>query len=119
MTEREYRLPSTTKKLKVPFQTDEINVYLTIAYKDNKPWEIFLNTKNLELYEYLATIGLLTSRLLQAGIVIDKIADDLNDIASPHTGHFRGQEWCRSVASLVGKTLKEHQHYEQAGDVSG
>ena len=106
--ERPHRLPSMTQRLKMPYRTAELVIDVTISYRDERPFEVFFNCSHLEMYEYLASVSLLASRMLRNGFPIQDVAQDLMDIASPHTGHMRRGGWCPSLASLIGHTLQEH-----------
>ena len=106
--ERPHRLPSMTRRLKMPYRTAELVIDVTISYRDERPFEVFFNCSHLEMYEYLAAVSLLASRMLRNGFPIQDVAQDLMDIASPHTGHMRRGGWCQSLASLIGHTLQEH-----------
>ena len=106
--ERPRRLPSMTRRLRMPYRTGELVIDVTISYRDERPFEVFFNCAHLEMYEYLAAVSLLASRMLRNGFPIQDVAQDLMDIASPHTGHMRRGGWCQSLASLIGHTLQEH-----------
>lgn len=106
--ERPPRLSSMTRRLKMPYRTNELVIDVTISYRDERPFEVFFNCANLEMYEYLAAVSLLASRMLRNGFPVQDVARDLMDIASPHTGHMRREGWCQSVAALIGITLQEH-----------
>ena len=92
----------------MPYRTGELVIDVTISYRDERPFEVFFNCAHLEMYEYLAAVSLLASRMLRNGFPIQDVAQDLMDIASPHTGHMRRGGWCQSLASLIGHTLQEH-----------
>ena len=106
--ERPHRLPSMTRRLRMPYRTGELVIDVTISYRDERPFEVFFNCAHLEMYEYLAAVSLLASRMLRNGFPVQDVAQDLMDIASPHTGHMRRGGWCQSLASLIGHTLQEH-----------
>ena len=106
--ERPHRLPSLTRRLELPYRTSALVIDVTISYRDHRPFEVFFNCAHLEMYEYLAAVSLLASRMLRNGFPVEDVAQDLMDIASPHTGHMRREGWCRSLAALIGRTLEEH-----------
>lgn len=106
--ERPHRLPSVTRRLTMPYRTGQLVIDVTISYRDERPFEVFFNCAHLEMYEYLAAVSLLASRMLRNGFPVQDVARDLMDIASPHTGHMRRAGWCQSLAALIGSTLQEH-----------
>ena len=106
--ERPDVLISKTYRLTVPYDTETLEVYLTISDRDGRPFEFFLNCTNVELSEYLAAVSLLGSRMLRNGFPAEQIAEDLTGIASPHTGHMRRGGYCASLSALIGQTLLTH-----------
>lgn len=106
--ERPDVLASRTYKLKVPFDVDTLNIYVTISDKDGLPYEFFINCTNVEVSEHLAAVSALGSRMLRNGFPVELVAQDLLDIASPHTGHMRRGGYCQSLSALIGATLLAH-----------
>ena len=106
--ERPEVLASRTYKLRVPFDVDTLNIYVTISDKDGLPYEFFINCTNVEVSEHLAAVSALGSRMLRNGFPVELVAQDLLDIASPHTGHMRRGGYCQSLSALIGSTLLAH-----------
>jgi hypothetical protein len=106
--ERPTALHSRTYKLRVPFDADTFDLYVTISDKDDLPYEFFINCSNVELSEHLAAVSALGSRMLRNGFPVEIVAQDLMDIASPHTGHMRRGGYCQSLSALIGQTLMAH-----------
>ena len=106
--ERPPVLESRTYKLTVPFDSETLNVYVTISDKDGLPYEFFINCTNVELSEHLAAVSAMGSRMLRNGFPVELVARDLLDIASPHTGHMRRSGYCPSLSALIGRTLLAH-----------
>jgi len=106
--ERPPVLESRTYKLTVPFDSETLNVYVTISDKDGLPYEFFINCTNVELSEQLAAVSAMGSRMLRNGFPVELVAQDLLDIASPHTGHMRRGGYCPSLSALIGRTLLAH-----------
>ena len=106
--ERPAVLESRTYKLKLPFESQTLTLYVTISDKDGSPYEFFINCSNVELSENLAAVSALGSRMLRNGFPVELVARDLMEIASPHTGHLRRSGYCPSLSALVGQTLLAH-----------
>ena len=101
-------LHSRTYRLKVPFDTETINIYITVSDKEGRPYEFFINCSNVELSENLTAVSALGSRMLRNGFPVELVARDLMEIASPHTGHMRRGGYCPSLSALIGRTLIAH-----------
>ena len=106
--ERPAVLHSRTYRLKVPFDTETINIYITVSDKEGSPYEFFINCSNVELSEHLAAVSALGSRMLRNGFPVQLVAEDLMEIASPHTGRMRRGGYCPSLSALIGRTLIAH-----------
>ena len=108
--ERPDVLASRTYKLRVPFDTETLDIYVTVSDKDGLPYEFFINCNNVELSENLAAVSALGSRMLRNGYPVELVSKDLMEIASPHTGHMRRGGYCPSLSALIGRTLLAHAH---------
>jgi hypothetical protein len=106
--ERPDVLHSRTYRLRVPFGTSDVEVFVTVSDRDGRPFEFFLNCSNMELSEYLAVVSLLGSRMLRNGFPLEMVARELMDIASPHTAHMRREGYCQSLSWLIGRALMGH-----------
>ena len=107
-------LVSKTYRLSMPYDTDVLEIFLTVSDQDGRAFEFFLNCANVEVSEYLAAVSLLGSRMLRNGFAIETVAEELVAIASPHTGHMRKTGYCASLSALIGQTLLEHAQNTQA-----
>ncbi len=110
--ERPEVLSSRTYKLRVPFDTETLNIYVSISDRDGLPYEFFINCTNVELSEHLAAVSALGSRMLRNGFPVELVAQDLLEIASPNTGHMRRGGYCPSLSALIGRTLLAHSRGE-------
>lgn len=114
--ERPDTLRSKTYRLTMPFDTSEVEIFVTVSDRDGRPFEFFLNSANMELGEYLTAVSLLGSRMLRNGFPLELVAKDLMDIASPHTAHMRREGLCQSLSWLVGRALLHHAESCAPGD---
>lgn len=55
------------KTIKIKQVSNPNAIYITINYKNNKPWEVFLNTKDAKLGEHLQISARLISAVLRKG----------------------------------------------------
>ena len=75
-----------------------------------RPYEILINTTHAQDYSGLTAIARLSSRLLQQGVELADIADQLGDIFDP-TGGFNeaSGEAYSSLIAAIAQRLKQHQ----------
>lgn len=109
-TSRPDALQGFTYKIKSPnYNSDIITVYLTINEDDaGKPYEIFINCKDVMVYEMFALGTLLSSRLLQKGATLEEVADDFEQVSSARTAHMAGAKWFPSLVAHVGFKMRQH-----------
>jgi len=108
---RPVALDSKTYKRKINTSDGvELNVYVTICEFDGAPYEMFLNCTDARFAEFTAVAMILASRLLRAGVAASVIAEDLETIHSPFTGHFSKatSSFCPSLAASIGQVIREY-----------
>jgi|SRR5579859_1666884 len=106
MSSRPELMTGVTAKIKAVIADGvEVKIYCTVNYHEGKPYEVFANTNNAKLWEHLAVVTLMISRLLQAGVSPEQIAHDLNQIHSPVTGHMAPGGYAPSIYARLGSVL--------------
>ena len=58
--------------------------------------------------EYLSTWMILISRLFRHGVAPATVAEDLQGIHSPFTGHMTKAGYCPSLAACIGTVIAQH-----------
>lgn len=88
----------------------EVNLYITVCERDGELFEVFLNCTDAKFAEFAAVVMILASRLLRAGVPPLVIAEDLETIHSPFTGHFSAvtSSFCPSLAAAIGQAIRAH-----------
>ncbi|HEB77534.1 MAG TPA: hypothetical protein ENI90_03270 [Methylothermaceae bacterium] len=104
--ERPFELFGKTVKIDAHLADGTVAVFLTINYKDGRPFEVFINTANPQLNEHMAVMTLLISRMLQGGFSLEVIAEDLFSVESAFTGHMAAGGFHPSLAARIGRELK-------------
>lgn len=106
-------LPGATYKVTVETPERRYRVYITINEQDGNPFEVFVRCDNPQLYEWITALTLLTSKLLQRGMSLKEIGQELQIIHSGATSaHFLpGGQHCISLVARIGRTLERHADY--------
>ena len=113
-------LDGKTYKIKIP--NLEHAVYLTVNKIDidgtYHPYEIFINTKNIDHLQYITAITRLVSAVMRKGGNVRFIADELMQVFDANGGHWTKKgangEKPRFMASLIaeiGLCLEKHFDY--------
>jgi ribonucleoside-diphosphate reductase alpha chain len=102
---RPEQLAGSTIKMKWPHFKD--NVYLTVNYKDNAPYEVFIASMDLRNIEWLVTTCLMISRSLRRGDNPQEVVDLLKNIQGASEGCFIGQKYYTSFVQYLGDVLEQ------------
>lgn len=89
---------------------DGDRMYITVNEQGGIPFEVFIRFDRAELHEWIAALTILITRLLRAGQQLEAIADELQEIHSPASGHMipGSPDWCPSLVARIGQVLKAH-----------
>jgi hypothetical protein len=103
-------LEGSTYKIKSPIS--DFATYVTINNEeiDGKivPREIFINSKNMEHFQWIAALTCLISAIFRKGGNIEFIVEELNSIFNPGGGYFKGKKFIPSLVSEIGDVIKTH-----------
>ena len=121
---RPAKLHGTTYKIK-PMGHDSA-LYLTVnnitmnidtEHEQAYPYEIFLNSKQMQSYQWISTVTRLVSAIFRKGGNITFIVDELEQIFDPNGGYW-GKEpgskkgkYYNSVIAELGAVLRQHMIY--------
>jgi len=115
-TERPEFLPSTSYKIKPPLS--EHAMYITISdivmnegteHEERRPFEIFLNSKDMDNYQWITAQMLLISALFRKGGDVTFIIDELKSVKDPNGGYFmKGGVFMPSLVAHIGSIIEKH-----------
>lgn len=114
--ERPEMLIGSTYKIKTPMS--EHAMYVTIndillnegtEHEQRRPFEIFINSKNMEHYQWVVALTLLISAVFRKGGDITFIVDELRAVFDPQGGYFkRGGKFMPSLVAEIGDVVEKH-----------
>lgn len=110
---RPLELPNTTYKIK-PSIIDEA-VYITICEHEGVPVEVFINSKNMQNYQWISALTRLLSSVLRHGLERGAFPEyaikDLVETHDPTGGYYRSDGdkcWVPSIVAHIGLVIREH-----------
>lgn len=116
--ERPEYLAGSTYKVKPSIS--EHALYITIndivlnkgtEYEKRVPYEIFINCKNMENYQWIAALTRLISAIFRKGGDISFLVDELAGIFDPSGGYYKkGGVFMPSLVAEVGHAIKQHMY---------
>ncbi|ODS23961.1 NrdJb [Candidatus Endobugula sertula] len=114
--ERPEALLGSTYKIKTPLSAHAL--YVTIndvvlnpgtEHELRRPFEIFINSKNMEHYQWIAALTLITSAVFRKGGDITFLVDELRGVFDPQGGYFkRGGRYMPSIVAEIGDAIENH-----------
>lgn len=114
--QRPEMLIGSTYKIKTPMS--EHAIYVTIndillnegtEHESRRPFEIFINSKNMEHYQWVVALTLLISAVFRKGGDITFIVDELSAVFDPQGGYFkRGGKFMPSLVAEIGDVIEKH-----------
>jgi ribonucleoside-diphosphate reductase alpha chain len=108
--ERDAVLTGFTYKLKWP--ESEHALYITINDIERegrrRPFEIFINTKNLEHYAWTVALTRMISAVFRRGGDVTFVAEELKAVFDPQGGRWIGGRYVPSLLAAIGDIIEAH-----------
>jgi len=108
--ERDAALPGYTYKLKWPGSGHAIYVTINDIIQDGRrrPFEIFINSKNLEHYAWTVALTRMISAVFRRGGDVSFVVEELKDVFDPRGGHWLGGRYVPSLLAAIGEIIERH-----------
>ena len=102
----------TGKTYKLRWPTSEHAFYLTVNdIEENgevRPYEVFINSKNLEHYPWVIALTRMISAVYRRGGPIDFVAEELQQVFDPKGGTWADGKYVSSFVAAIGQALADH-----------
>ncbi len=109
-------LVGSTYKIKTP--VSEHAFYVTIndmvlnpdtPYEKRRPFEIFINSKNMDHYQWISALTLIISAVFRKGGDATFLVKELQSVFDPKGGYFkRGGKFVPSLVAEIGDAIETH-----------
>ena len=108
--EREPVLSGKTYKLKWPGSDHAIYVTINDIKRDGRrcPFEIFINTRNLEHYAWTVALTRMISAVFRRGGDVTFVAEELKAVFDPQGGHWISGRYVPSLLAAIGEVIESH-----------
>ncbi len=114
--ERPEMLIGSTYKIKTP--VSEHAFYVTIndmilnpgtPYEKRRPFEMFINSKNMDHYQWISALTLIVSAVFRKGGDVTFLVEELQSVFDPKGGYFRkGGKYMPSLVAEIGDAIESH-----------
>jgi len=116
LLERDPVLVGSTYKIKTPHS--EHAMYITIndvvvnqgeASEHLRPFEVFINTKNMEHFMWIVTLTRIISAIFRKGGDITFLVEELKAVFDPRGGYYKkGGKYMPSIVAEIGEVIQKH-----------
>lgn len=109
-------LPGSTYKIKTPLS--EHALYITIndivlnpgtAHEQRRPYEIFINSKNMDHFQWVLALTRVVSAVFRKGGDCTFLVEELKAVFDPKGGYFKkGGRFMPSLVAEIGECIEKH-----------
>ena len=114
---RPERLMGTTYKLKTPEHVSEHSLFITIndiilnegtVHETRRPFEIFINSKSLEHYQWIVALTRIISAVFRKGGDVTFLVEELRSVFDPKGGYWNKGKYVPSLIAEIGNVIESH-----------
>jgi hypothetical protein len=116
LLERDDILEGNTYKIKTP--NSDHAMYITIndvvvnhdtPDEHRRPFEIFINSKNMEHFMWIVALTRITSAIFRKGGDITFLVEELKAVFDPRGGYYKkGGRYMPSIVAEIGEVIQQH-----------
>jgi ribonucleoside-diphosphate reductase alpha chain len=108
--DREPVLPGFTYKLKWGDSDHAIYITLNDIVEDGRrrPFEIFINSKNMEHYAWTVALTRMISAVFRRGGDVSFVVEELKAVFDPRGGHWMEGRYVPSLLAAIGGVIEKH-----------
>ena len=108
--ERPETLPGETYKVRWPASDHAIYITLNDIIQDGRrrPFEIFINSKNMEHYAWTVALTRMISAVFRRGGDVSFVVDELKAVFDPRGGHWMKGRYVPSLLAAIGEVIETH-----------
>jgi ribonucleoside-diphosphate reductase alpha chain len=110
LTPRPDALIGTTYKIKWPESEHALYVTINDLEEDGRrrPFEIFINSKNMEHYAWTLALTRMVSAVFRRGGDVSFVAEELKAVFDPRGGAWLGGRYVPSLLAAIGDVIQRH-----------
>lgn len=108
--QRDAALSGYTYKLKWPESDHAIYITMNDIIKDNRrrPFEIFINSKNMEHYAWTVALTRMISAVFRRGGEVAFVVEELKAVFDPRGGQWLEGRYVPSLLAAIGGVIEKH-----------
>ncbi len=102
----------TGQTYKIKWQDSDHAFYITINDIEQdgrkRPFEIFINSKNMEAYAWTLALTRMISAVFRRGGDVSFVVDELKAVFDPRGGQWTGGRYVPSLLAAIGEVIERH-----------
>ncbi len=108
--DRPEALPGNTYKIAWPESDHAIYITINDIVQDGRrrPFEIFINSKNMEHYAWTVALTRMISAVFRRGGDVSFVVEELKAVFDPRGGHWMGGRYVPSLLAAIGEVIETH-----------
>ena len=108
--DRPEELPGRTYKIKWPGSDHAIYITINDVMQDGRrrPFEIFINSKNMEHYAWTVALTRMISAVFRRGGDVSFVVEELKAVFDPRGGQWMGGRYVPSLLAAIGGVIERH-----------
>jgi ribonucleoside-diphosphate reductase alpha chain len=97
------------KTYKIKDATNDATLYVTINDDtDGHPFEIFINSKKMEHYQWVVALTRVMSAIFRKETDVEFLIEELTSVFDPRGGFWASGKYYPSIVAAIGDCLKKH-----------
>ena len=108
--DRPSALTGLTYKIKWPESDHAIYITVNDIEQDGRrrPFEVFINSKNMEHYAWTVALTRMISAVFRRGGDVSFVVEELKAVFDPRGGYWMGGRYVPSLLAAIGETIEKH-----------
>jgi ribonucleoside-diphosphate reductase alpha chain len=108
--DRPEALPGQTYKVRWPESDHAIYITLNDIIQDGRrrPFEVFINSKNMEHYAWTVALTRMISAVFRRGGDVAFVVEELKAVFDPRGGQWMGGRYVPSLLAAIGEVIERH-----------
>ncbi len=103
-------LPGKTYKIRWPDSDHAIYITINDIVQDGRrrPFEVFINSKNMEHYAWTVALTRMISAVFRRGGDVSFVVEELKAVFDPRGGQWMGKKYVPSLLAAIGEVIETH-----------
>ncbi len=108
--DRPEALPGQTYKIAWPESDHAIYITINDIVQDGRrrPFEVFINSKNMEHYAWTVALTRMISAVFRRGGDVSFVVEELKAVFDPRGGHWMAGRYVPSLLAAIGEVIEQH-----------